>query len=47
MPVLLLVSLSLAGCSLEDTDGDGIPDVYDTKDDRPSAGELDGADYVS
>jgi len=44
-PALVLISLSLSGCALEDTDGDGIPDVYDTKDDRPGAGELNGINY--
>jgi hypothetical protein len=42
---LVVGSLALSGCALEDTDGDGIPDVYDTKDDRPGAGELEGVDY--
>jgi len=42
---LLAGSLAMSGCALEDTDGDGTPDVYDTKDDRPGQGELDGVDY--
>lgn len=42
---LMVGSLVLSGCALEDVDGDGIPDAYDTKDDRPGQGELDGVDY--